>query len=76
MKININKIYMITGITNCMTVKEIQQTTARDDHIQQLRQHIIRGWCESRNEVPEEIRLYWTFKDDMAMIYCIVPKGR
>ena len=58
-----------------MTLQEIQQATIRDAHLQQLRQH-IRGWPESRNEVPQEIRLYWTWRGDMAVIDDIILEGR
>ena len=75
-KININAIHMRTDIPNCMTVKEIQQATTKDYHLQHLRAHIIKAWPESRNEVPQEIRLYWTFSDDMAVIDGIILKGR
>ena len=76
MKININVINTAIGIPNFMSVQEIQQATAKDDHLQQFRQHIITGWPERRNEVPQEIRLYWTFRDDMAVIDGNMLKGR
>ena len=51
-----------------MTAQETQQTTAKDDHLQQLRPYIIIIWPESRNEVPQKVRLYGTFWDDIAVI--------
>ena len=48
-----------------------RKTTGKDDHLQQLR-HIIRDWLESRNEVPQEIRPCWMFRDDMAVIHGII----
>ena len=36
----------------------------------------IRGWLEGRNEVLQEIRPYFTFRDDMAVIDGIILKGR
>ena len=52
MKLNINTIHPKTNISNCMTVQEIQQVTAKDKHPQKVREHILRGWPEGRNEVP------------------------
>ena len=54
---------------NCMNIQEIQKATTKDGHLQQLRQHIIRHCLESRNEVLQEIRPYWTFREDMAVIH-------
>ena len=53
MKINIKTIHMTTDIPNCMIIQVIQQATAKDDYLQQLRVHIIKGCLESRNEVPQ-----------------------
>ena len=39
-----------------MTIQEIQQATAKDDHLQQLREHILRSRSEGKNEVPQEMR--------------------
>ena len=75
MKINVNGIDTEMDIPKCMTVQEIQHTTIKDDHIPQLRQHMIKGWPENTNEVLQEIRLYWTFRDDMALKDGIILKG-
>ena len=53
MKVKNETIETATDIPNCITIQEIQQATAKDDHTQQLREHIIRGWPESRIEVPK-----------------------
>ena len=42
MEINIDAIHT-TGIQNCIHLQELQQVMTNDDHLQQLRQHIIRG---------------------------------
>ena len=74
-KINIGVICTTTDIPNCMNIQELQQVMTKDGDLQQLREHIIRGLPWSWNEVPQEIRLYWTFRDDMAVKYDIILKG-
>ena len=64
MKININAIDTATDIPKCMAIQEIQQAEIKDEYLQQIGEHSIRGWSESRNEALQEIRLYWTFRDD------------
>ena len=39
-------------------------------------EYIIPGWLESKNQLPQDIRTYWTFRDDMAVIDGAVIKGR
>ena len=74
-KINIDAIHT-THTPNCMIIQEIQQTIIEGDGLQQLREHIIKSWPQSRNKVLQEIRFYSTFKDDMAVIDGIRLKGR
>ena len=47
-KININAIEMATDIPNCMTTQEILQAKIKDNHLQQLREYILRDWPDSR----------------------------
>ena len=53
MNINIIAIHITADIPNCITAQEIQQAEDKDDPLHQLRAHIIRGWPESINEVPQ-----------------------
>ena len=71
-----NTIDTAIDIPECMTIQDIQQATIKDDHWQELRQHIISCWPENRNEVPQETRPYWTIRDGMAVIDGIIMKGR
>ena len=63
-------------IPNYKTMQEVQQATTKDDYLQQLSQNIARGWPKSRNEVPQNIRPYCTFRDDVAVTDNIILKGR
>ena len=75
MKINFDAIHITTDIPNYMTIQEIQQVMTKDDHLQELREHITRSCFQSGNEVLQEIRSYWTFIDDMAVIDCLILKA-
>ena len=54
----------------------IQQATAQDEYLQQLKGYIITGWPEIEDQVLQDIKAYWSFKDDMAVIDGIIMKGR
>ena len=76
-KIYIDAINTITDILNCMTIQELQQAVKyKDNFIQQLKEHNRGGWSQSRNELPQEVRLYWTLRDHMAVTGGIVLRNK
>ena len=72
LKININAIHTIPGISKCMTIQKLQQVMTKDDNLQQLREHIICSWPQSRNKVPQEITPYLMFRDGITVIGDII----
>ena len=54
---------------------ELQHETAIDNHLQ-LKEHIIKGWPENKESVAQNLRLYWTFSDDIKVIDRVLLKGR
>ena len=63
-------------VPECMSIQQIQQATAEDEHLQWLKCFIIAGWPESKDQQHQDIRPYWSFRDDMAVIDRIIMKGR
>ena len=59
-----------------MTMYVLQGATSQDQHLQDLMEYIIQVWPESKNQLPQDIRTYWTFRDDMAVIGGVVIKGQ
>ena len=53
----------------------IQKETERDNLLQQLSEVIKNGWPKDVTEVPESVRLWWTFRDELAMLDGVVYKG-
>ena len=39
-------------------------------------EYVIQGWPYNQNQLPQDIRTYWTFRDDMTVIDELVIKGR
>ena len=76
MQVNVNNIKTSTNIPECMMIHELQHETDQDNHLQQLKECIIKGWPESKDNTAENLRQYWTFQDDMALIDGIILKGR
>ena len=76
MQISINVIQSTTNIPECMTTHELQEATSQDQHPQNFMEYVIQGWPESKNQLPQDIRTYWMFRDYMAVIDGVVIKGR
>ena len=76
MQVNVNIVETTTNIPEFMTILELQHETALDNHLQQLKEGIIKGWPENKDNLPQNLRPYWTFQDDMAIIDRVMIKGR
>ena len=63
---SINTIQSTTNILECLTMLELQEATSQDQHFQYLMEYVIQGWPESEYQLPQDIRTYWTFRDDMT----------
>ena len=55
---------------------EIQQASAQDDHLQQLKSFIIAGWPDMKDELHADLRPYWSYRDELLGIDGVTPKGR
>ena len=56
-------------------MKSIQAVTNRDDQLQILKQVILRGWPETRNEIPPRVTEFWNYRDELAVYNGILFKG-
>ena len=50
--------------------------SAQDKHLQCLKNSIIAGWLSAREELHSDLRPYWSYRDDLAIIDGVVMKGR
>ena len=55
---------------------DLQQASSQDSHIQKLKNFIITGWPDSKDEVSKELKPYWSYRDKLAVINGMVLKGR
>ena len=55
---------------------EIQQASAQDVHLQQLKSFIIRGWSDTKDELHADLRPYWLYRDELVVIDGIILKAR
>ena len=74
MQVNMNTVEAATKIPECMTICELQHETALDNHLLQLKECITKGWTENKDNMPQNLRPYWTFQDDIAVIDGVIQK--
>ena len=75
MGIRVDAIQSAVDIPECISISQIQQTTAQDKHLQCLKNFIIKGWSNTKDQLHIDIRPYWSYKDDLAVIDGVVMKG-
>ena len=66
----------MTDVLECISISQIQQATVQDKHLQCLKNIIISGWLATKYQMHINIRPYWSYKDDLAVIDGIAMKGR
>ena len=75
MDVWVDTLQSMTDIPECMSISHIQQMTAQNEHLQCLK-NIITGWQNTKDQLHIDIKPYWSYKDDLAVIDGIVMKGR
>ena len=76
MDIRIDAIQSATDIPECVSILQIQQASAQDDHLQHLKSLIIAGWLSTKDKLHSNLRPYWSYRDNLAVIDEVVVKGR
>ena len=61
-------------VTNTLYVT-IKEETESDKLLQQLSEVIKNGWPKDVTNVPEQVRPWWTFRDELAILDGVVYKG-
>ena len=52
----------------------MQEGMLKDRHVQDLFTHIIGGWPHTKVQLTEDLKPYWSFKDNLAVIDWVVIK--
>lgn len=55
---------------------KIQKETATDTELQILLRFIKAGWPDHKQDVPLEIRSYWSYRDELTFAYGLIWKGQ
>ena len=60
MDVQVDAIQSTTDMPECVSIVEIQQALAHDDHLQILKSFIISGWPDTKDELHADLRPYWS----------------
>ena len=70
--LKINDIYLNASKEKCISLaKEMD----KDETLLALKNQIIKGWPDNRNNCPMILREYWSFRDELSILDGIVLKG-
>ena len=70
-------IFEFTPQLSRMQVESIQKATQQDKTLQLLIQQMLEGWPESCRKLPQILRSFWQWRDDLSIEHsCITWKGR
>ena len=76
MDIQVDAIQSATDILECVSVVEIQQASTQDNHLQKLKNLIIAGWPDTKGMLQMDLKAYWSYVDELAVIDGVILKGR
>ena len=76
MDIQVDGIQSARDIPECVSVVEIQQASAQDDHLQKLKNLIIAGWPDTKDMLHADLKAYWLYRDELAVIDGVILKGK
>ena len=57
------------------TAKALKETTSQDDVMKLLKEVIINGWPEKKDDVPVQIAPYFSFRDELTVHDGLIMKG-
>ena len=65
-------------LINFSTGKRVQlkELSALDHIMHALRQMVCNGWPDTIKEVPQDLRPYWSYRDEIGISYGVIFKGR
>ena len=76
MDIKVDAIRIATDILACVSISQIQQASAQNEHLQCLKSFIITGWPSTKDELHADLKPNWSYRDELAIIDRVMLKGR
>ena len=75
MEVQVDIMQTATDMSECLSMTELQQASSQDDHLPKIKNSIIAGWPDSKDKINAELKPYWSYRDELAVIDGIILKG-
>ena len=70
--LNIQDIYLNASKDRCIS---LAKETENDETLIALKNMVLKGWPDKRDECPEILKPYWTYRDELSILDGLVLKG-
>ena len=71
---HIHMVYSNNEVTGT-NLEEIRRLTADDHMLSELGEKIQNGWSSRRDEVNDELKQYWSYRDELSIINGVIFKS-
>ena len=69
------KVFVAESLS-CTNHDKIAKATGNDEQLQIVKQVIISGWPEVRNEVKDQAKPFWEFRDELSVYNGVLYRGQ
>ena len=76
MELLVDIIQTATDMPECLSMTELPQALSQDNHLQKLKHFIITCWPNRKVEISAELKLYWSYRDELVVIDGVILKDR
>ena len=70
--LNIQDIYLNASKDRCIS---LAKETENDETLIALKNMVLKGWLDKRDECPEILKPYWTYREELSILDGLVLKG-
>ena len=70
--LKIQDIYLNASKDRCIS---LAKETDKDETLTTLKNMVLKGWPDKRDECPEMLKPYWTYRDELSVLDGLVLKG-
>lgn len=73
---NVNEIHLLSYLSvSPQKREEIKRATMKDREMTLLQDVTVRGWPETKDQLPAELKTYWNYRDEISSIDGLMFKG-
>ena len=70
--LKVQDIYLNASEDRCIS---LAKETEKDETLTTLKNMVLKGWPDRRDECPEILKPYWTYRDELSVLDGLVLKG-